>query len=71
MYLSDLVHPQTGYHFALFIERSQWLLCMLPLCIALLDNTTEGYCEVQYTELVLPQNKTVDYIIRLIVMIVR
>jgi len=32
--------------------------------------TTEGYCEVQYTELLLPQNENEEYIIRLIGMIV-
>jgi len=71
IYLLDIMHPQNGYHSALSIALSQWLLCMLPLYIALLEHTTEGYCAVWYTELLLPQNETEDYIIRLIVMIVR
>jgi hypothetical protein len=58
IYLSELFHPQTGYHSALFTALCQWLLCMLPLYIALLEHTTEGYCEVQYTELLLPQTET-------------
>jgi hypothetical protein len=35
-------HPQTGYHSALSVALCQWLLCMLPLYIALLECTTEG-----------------------------
>jgi hypothetical protein len=41
-YLSELVHPQTGYRSALFIALFQWLLCMLPLHIALLECNTES-----------------------------
>ena len=58
MYLSDLVHPQTGYHFALFIALCQWLLCILPLYIDLLECSTGGYCAVHYTDLLLPQTGT-------------
>ena len=58
MYLLDIMHPQTGYHSALFIAFFQWLLCMLPLYFALLEHTTEGYSAVQYTQLLLPQTET-------------
>jgi hypothetical protein len=58
MYLLDIVHPQTGYRCALFIAICHWLLCMLPLYIVLLEHTTEGYCAVQYTELLLQQHET-------------
>jgi hypothetical protein len=57
IYLLDLMHPQNGFHSALSITLCQWLLCMLPLYIALLEHTTEGYCALQYTELLLPQNE--------------
>ena len=57
-YLLDIMHPQNGYHSALFIALLQWLLCMLSLYIALLECTTEAYCAVQYTELLLPQTET-------------
>ena len=40
----------------------------VALYIALLEHTTEN---IQYIELLLPQNETEDYIIGLIVMIVR
>jgi len=71
IYLLDIMHPQNGYHSALTIALSQCLLCILPLYIALLEYTMVGYCEVQYTELLLLQNETEDYIIRLIGMILR
>ena len=58
MCLSDIMHPQNGYCCALSIALCQWLLCMLPLYIALLEHCTEGYCEVLDTELLLPQNET-------------
>ena len=41
------------------------------LYIALVEHTTEGYWAVQYTELLLQQNETEDYILKLIVVIVR
>ena len=40
------------------------------LYIALVEHTTEGYWAVQYTELLLQQNETEDYILKLIVVIV-
>ena len=60
IYLLDIMHPQNGYHSALTIAISQWLLCIWHLYIALLEYTTEGYCEVQYTKLLLLQNETED-----------
>jgi len=71
IYLLDILHPQNGYHSALSIALSQCLFCMLPIQVALLEHTTEGYCAVQYTELLLQQNEIEDYIIRSIVVIVR
>jgi hypothetical protein len=58
MCLSDIMHPQNGYCCALSIALCQWLLCLLLLYIALLEHSTEGYCEVMDTELLLQQNKT-------------
>ena len=58
MHLSDLVHPQNGYRCALTIALCRWLMCMMPLYVALLENTTEGYSAVRYTEILLQQNET-------------
>jgi len=71
IYLLDILHPRNGYHSALSIALSQCLFCMLPVYVAKLEHTAEGYCAVQYTVLLLQQNETEDCIIRLIVMIVR